>query len=46
MTSCFSRLVYQLRIAAGRPDPMALWTLDHDPRSIIEGWHPEWIIDP
>ncbi len=46
VTSCFSRFVYQMRIAAQHHDPMADWTLDSDPRAAVEGWSDEWIMDP
>jgi hypothetical protein len=46
VTSCFGRLVYQMRIAAMHHDPMADWTLDSDPRAAIEGWSDDWIMDP
>jgi hypothetical protein len=46
VTSCFSRFVYQLRIAAMHHDPLADWTLDRDPRAAVEGWTDDWIMDP
>jgi hypothetical protein len=46
VTSCFSRFVYQMRIAAMHHDPMADWTLDSDPRAAVEGWSDDWIMDP
>ena len=46
MTSCFSRFVYQMRIAAMHHDPMSDWTLDKDPRSAVEQWSDDWIMDP
>jgi hypothetical protein len=27
-------------------DAMALWTLDADPRAVVEGWSDDWIMDP
>jgi hypothetical protein len=46
VTSCFSRFVYQMRIAAMHHDPLADWTLDADPRAAVEGWGDDWIMDP
>lgn len=46
-TSCFSRLVYQLRVASGIESGGmgSVWTVDSDPRYIEKGWG-GWFMDP
>jgi len=41
VTSCFSKLVYELRIGMGQSDLGAAWTLDHDTRYPNLGWFPD-----
>jgi hypothetical protein len=42
LRSCFSRFVYQLRVASGYPYPDEKWSIDDDPRFPGK----VWFVDP